>query len=62
MIDMLGLKGARIGGAEISKRHANFIVNTGGATCKDVLDLAKLVKDKVRENYAIDLEFEVKVI
>ena len=62
MVDMLGLKGTQIGGAQISKKHANFIINTGGATCKDVLDLVKLVKDKVRENYSIELEFEVKVI
>ncbi len=62
MIDMLGLKGARTGGAEVSKRHANFIVNTGGATCKDVLELTELVKKRVKNNYDIDLEFEVKVI
>ena len=62
MIDMLGLKGTRIGGAEISKNHANFIINNGSATCKDVMDLTELVKNKVRENYAIELEFEVKVI
>lgn len=62
MIEMLGLKGTRIGGAQISVKHANFIVNNGGATCKDVLDLAELVKNKVRENYNIELEFEVKVV
>ena len=62
MIDTLGLKGKRIGGAEVSARHANFIINRGGATCKDVLDLAELVKKRVKENYEIDLEFEVKVV
>ena len=62
MIDTLGLKGARMGGAEISARHANFIVNKGGATCEDVLALAKLVRERVRESYDIDLELEVKVV
>ena len=62
MIDTLGLKGKRIGGAEVSARHANFIVNKGGATCKDVLGLADLVKKRVKENYDIDLELEVKVV
>ncbi|MDD5428661.1 MAG: UDP-N-acetylmuramate--L-alanine ligase [Candidatus Omnitrophica bacterium] len=62
MIDMLGLKGACVGGAEISPRHANFIVNKGGATCEDVLGLADMVKKKVKDNYDIDLEFEVKVV
>ena len=62
MIDMLKLKGKRIGGAQISDKHANFIVNRKGATCRDVLELVDFIKDKVRENYGIDLELEVKVI
>ena len=62
MIDMLGLKGKRMGGAEVSTRHANFIVNTGGAGSKDVLDLAELIRTRVRENYGVELEMEVKVI
>ena len=62
MIDTLGLKGRRIGGAEVSTKHANFIVNIGGATCKDVLDLAELVRGRVKENYGVELEMEVKVV
>lgn len=62
MIDMLGLKGKRIGGAEISAKHANFIVNRNNATCSDVLALADLIKNKVRENYNVPLEMEIKVI
>ena len=62
MIDMLGLKGKRMGGAEISPKHANFIVNKDNATCKDVLALAEFIKKKVKENYNIPLEMEVKVI
>jgi len=62
MIDMLGLKGRRSGGAEISTKHANFIVNRGKATCKDVLSLLGMVKGAVKENYGIELEMEIKVI
>ncbi|MFA5144052.1 MAG: UDP-N-acetylmuramate--L-alanine ligase [Candidatus Omnitrophota bacterium] len=62
MIDMLGLKGRRVGGAEVSTRHANFIVNRRGATCRDVLELVELVKDRVKASYNIDLEMEVKVV
>jgi UDP-N-acetylmuramate dehydrogenase len=62
MIDMLGLKGCRVGRAEISRKHANFIVNRGGATCEDVLELAKTIKGKVKENYGIELEMEVEVV
>lgn len=62
MIDMLGLKGKRIGGAEISARHANFIVNKGGATCSDVKSLIKFIQDKAKSNYDVDLELEVKII
>jgi UDP-N-acetylmuramate dehydrogenase len=62
MIDTLGLKGRRIGGAEISHRHANFIVNKGGATCHDVMKLIGLVSRQVMDSYNIPLELEIKVI
>ncbi len=62
MIDMLKLKGRRIGGAEVSQRHANFIINRGNATCDDVLQIADFIKSKVKESYGIDLEMEVKLI
>lgn len=62
MIDMLGLKGARMGGAEISRRHANFIINKKGASCNDVLKLIDLINKKVMESYKIPLELEIKVI
>ena len=62
MIDMLKLKGKRIGGAEISEKHANFIVNKGGATHKDVIELVGFIRKKVKDNYNIDLELEVKMI
>lgn len=49
IIDNLGLKGVRINGAEISKKHAGFIVNVGGATCQDVVRLVKLVEEKLAQ-------------
>jgi len=62
MIDTLKLKGKRIGGAEISPKHANFIVNKDGASYKDVMDLVGFIRKKVKDSYDIDLELEVKVI
>jgi len=62
MIDMLGLKGRKIGNAEISGKHANFIVNRGGATCDDVLELIGSIREKVKANYDLDLDLEVKVL
>ena len=62
LIDECGLKGYKIGGAKISEKHAGFIVNYNNATAKDVLDLAKYVKDKVYEKYAIKIEEEIKII
>ncbi|MFH1189332.1 MAG: UDP-N-acetylmuramate--L-alanine ligase [Candidatus Omnitrophota bacterium] len=62
MIDMLKFKGKKIGGAEVSRKHANFIINSGGAVCEDVLKLADFIRGKVKESYGIDLEMEVKLI
>ncbi len=57
-----GLKGYRIGGAEVSKKHCGFIVNAKNATAKDVLDLIKHVKTVVLEKFNIELEEEIKII
>lgn len=62
LIDSCGLKGHRIGGAMISPLHANFIINTGLAKCKDVLELIDLCQKKVKEKFGIELEREIKVI
>ncbi|MDX1386587.1 MAG: UDP-N-acetylmuramate dehydrogenase [bacterium] len=62
IIEELGLKGVRVGGARISDKHANFIVNEREATAKDVLALMGLVKDRVREELDIKLELEAKVL
>lgn len=59
LIDEAGLKGTRVGGAEVSKIHANFVVNMGGATSSDVIELIRRVRASVRERKAIDLEPEV---
>jgi UDP-N-acetylmuramate dehydrogenase len=61
LLDQAGLKGTRIGGAEISTRHANFIVADGGATSQDVLNLIQLAKERVRQTTGIELEPEVEI-
>ena len=62
LIDKTGLKGTERGGAAISEKHANFIVNMGDATAADVLYLIKLAKKYVAEKFHINLELEVKLI
>lgn len=59
LIERLGLKGKKIGGAEISTHHANFILNTNEATALDVIKLIELTKTKAKEEYNIDLREEV---
>ena len=61
-IDRLGMKGTKVGGAEISGRHANMIVNKGGATAKDVIKLASLVKKRVKNKFGIELKPEIQFI
>ncbi len=58
LIDRAGLKGRRIGGAQVSEKHAGFIVNTGDATCQDVLELVELCRKAVRERFGHELELE----
>ncbi len=62
LIEAAGLKGRRVGNAEVSQKHANFIVNRGGATCSDVLALMADVRDAVRRVHGVDLEQEVHVL
>jgi UDP-N-acetylmuramate dehydrogenase len=62
LIENAGLKGKRIGGAMISDKHANVIVNVGGASAKDVLELMETAQQRVREQTGIDLEPEIKVV
>ena len=62
LIEQAGLKGKRIGGAQVSTKHANFIVNTGGATASDILELIEHVREVVRQRFDVTLEQEVVVI
>lgn len=62
LIDECGLKGAKYGGAMVSTKHANFIVNYDNAKAHDVIELVKIVKSTVHEKTGIDLEMEVKLI
>jgi UDP-N-acetylmuramate dehydrogenase len=62
LIEAAGCKGWRVGAAEVSTKHANFIVNRGGATCADVLALIERVRDAVREKHGVELETEVHVL
>lgn len=62
LIEAVGLKGKKIGGAEVSRKHANFIVNTGDATSNDIKNLIKLIRDEVKKKFNIDLVLEQEVI
>ena len=62
LIDEAGLKGYSIGNAQISEKHAGFIINKGNATAKDVLDLAKYAQDKVFEKFEKKIELEIKIL
>jgi UDP-N-acetylmuramate dehydrogenase len=60
MIEDSGLKGYTVGGAQVSEKHAGFIINRGGATAKDVLDLVAHIQNVIRSNYGVELECEIR--
>ncbi len=62
LIEQCGLKGFSVGGAQVSVKHAGFVVNKGGATTADIMELGRLVSEKVLEETGIQLEREVKYI
>ena len=62
LIDECGLKGYKIGGAQISEKHAGFIINKNNATTKDILDLIEYTKKKVFEKFGVQIEEEVEII
>ena len=62
LIEQAGLKGLSVGGAQVSEKHAGFIINVGGATCTDVLDLVRQVQERVKAAFGVDLEMEVRVL
>jgi UDP-N-acetylmuramate dehydrogenase len=62
LIDEAGLKGAEVGGAQVSTLHANYLINTGGATAREMLELIQIVRARVKDSYGVDLELEIKVV
>jgi UDP-N-acetylmuramate dehydrogenase len=62
LIEDLNLKGYQIGGAQVSEKHANFIINVGNATGKDIVGLINYIKEKVKEKYQIDLVLEQEIV
>jgi UDP-N-acetylmuramate dehydrogenase len=62
LIEQTGLKGHRIGGAQVAQRHANFILNCGGATASDIFQLIRHVQQQVEQHWSLCLEPEVKML
>ena len=62
LIEAAGLKGAQVGGAQISSLHANFMINTGGATAADLKALIDLAREGVRQRFGVELELEIELI
>ena len=62
LIDQCGLKGFTVGGAQVSEKHAGFVINKGDATCADVLELIERVQDKVKTDTGFTLEPEVEIL
>lgn len=62
LIDQCGLKGLTVGGAKVSEKHAGFVINAGGATCRDILTLMDEIRDRVFRETGVELEPEVKYL
>ncbi len=62
LIEQCGLKGYSVGGAQVSEKHAGFIVNIGDATCEDVLNLVRHIQNTVKNETGVDLESEIRAI
>ena len=62
LIEKAGCKGMKIGGASVSVIHANFIINDGSATTRDIEYLGNLIINKVKEKFGIILEWEIKIL
>ena len=62
LIQDAGLKGVSVGGAQVSTLHSGFVINTGGATATDILDLIRLVQNTVYDQFGVKLEPEVRII
>lgn len=61
LIEECNLKGASVGGAQVSEKHAGFVINRGGASCRDVLELCKMVSNTVEKEKGVKLEMEIRV-
>jgi UDP-N-acetylmuramate dehydrogenase len=61
LIEKAGLKGKKVGGAIVSEKHANFIVNTENATSADILELIKIIKETIKKKYDVPLETEIQI-
>ena len=62
IIDEVGLKGRRVGGAEVSEKHAGFVINRGGATARDILELIDIIKAEVKDKTGHEIECEIRYI
>lgn len=62
LIDQAGLKGYSVGGAEVSTKHSGFVINKGGATAKDVLQLVEYVEEEIKRKFDKEIELEIEVI
>ena len=62
LIQDAGLKGYTVGGAQVSEKHSGFVINKGGATCKDVLALCSKVYDTVMDRFGVPLEREIELL
>src|SRR4029453_7586365 len=62
LIDAAGCRGLRVGGAQVSEMHCNFLINTGDATAADIETLGETVRTRVKENSGIELQWEIKRI
>ena len=62
LIEEIGYKGKNVGGAQVSEKHANFIINTGGATGSDICSLINDIKKNVKKKYDIDLKVEQEFV
>lgn len=62
LIDECGLKGYKIGGAEVSTKHAGFVVNSGNATTKDILNLIEYIKEEVYKKFNVKIEPEIQIV
>jgi UDP-N-acetylmuramate dehydrogenase len=62
LVEQADFKGRKIGGAQVSPKHANFLVNAGGATASDILQLASMIKMRLRDDFGIQLEEEVQLV